>query len=418
MGRQWMKGCVALLFLLPALAGCRAAPPGPAGPAPAAESAVESAAEPAAAAPVDNGTAGVAGSGEEACVAAAWFHPLPRASVDSPWGGWASAGVCPAVADTGATRVRFWLPANVDEAAARAALTYTGPGQPGVTYAHRRDQALLTVLLPPAQPGDAGTIRLDGIPGPEGMPVSLGFALERHPLPTLQVDQLADDGSWQPLAAGTTLPLRPVALRLRFPGAWAPMGSIYRQAEQAGVQMAVPDGETVVLTVTDPPPRLHFDLTTQVSLGPGGWRNWTVWFGVDFGTPPALVALDPATGAQDLITEVPVDLLASSLSPDGQWALLEVVDPDRPLEAQVWVVDIAAGQRYLTPLRTGVWRYPVAWQPDRVVVPLGATVQTWYLQAARAEVQVYPAGWWTRTHPTAGGCRDSATRAVPTSTRR
>lgn len=386
--RNLLPSLAAVLALtLVAVAGCQAVPSGTADLAPAAE-------------PAPAATGAPAGAGE-ACVAVDRSRPLPYVIVDSPWGGWATVGVCPAVADTGPTPVRFWLPAAVDEAAARAALTYTGPGQPDVTYTHLRDQALLTVLLPPAEPGDAGTVRLDGIPGPDGAPVTLRFSVARHPVPTLQAERLAEDGSWQPLAAGATLPRRPITLRLRFPGAWAPLERIKQQAEQAGIQVAAPDAETVLLTVTDPPPRLHFDLTTRVYLGSAGWRTWTIWFGVDFGTPPALVALDPATGAEDRIAEAPVDLLASSLSPDGRWALLEAVDPFRPLEAQVWVVDIAAGQRYLTPLRTGIWPYPVAWQPDRVVVPRGNMVQTWYLQEARAEVQVYPAGWWLTHSPDA-----------------
>ncbi|MFZ5814464.1 MAG: TolB family protein [Bacillota bacterium] len=330
-------------------------------------------------------------------------------SGNPPEGGVGSAvvagGLCRTYIHTDPTSVMFHLPPEVPEAVARKSLQVEGAEPESVSYYKSPAMGFLAVTLPAGAAGDQVTVRLRGPVGPGGTEADLGFQMKRLPTPRITTEVRYGGEEWKPLQPGSTLPRAPLHLRFHLIG----------QPKKERVEHAVSDAFRVqgaewrfslswegdhrlVASVEEPPPQLTFRFDwLEAAHGLQVQRSTT-----SFHTgahPPQLVRLDPATGEERPVGEVPADLLEGALSPDGRWAALFATAPDATDREQVWLVDTRTGARRLTGFSSSWVHQRAVWLPDRVLFPTFRGVDLWDLRTHQGSRIESEASLWGPLSP-------------------
>lgn len=114
---------------------------------------------------------------------------------------------------------------------------------------------------------------------------------------------------------------------------------------------------------------------------------------------PQLVALDPASGTEQVIGEAPVDIENAWLSPDGRWAMLpawELLEWGRDI---VWIMDTSSGERYQTPFRYSHWTKPPVWTNGKAILAGINLMQVFDLERKEAAVRLSGGIYWYEVSP-------------------
>lgn len=115
--------------------------------------------------------------------------------------------------------------------------------------------------------------------------------------------------------------------------------------------------------------------------------------------PPMMVALDPATGEEQVVGTAPLDIWAGSLSPDGRWAMLTSASPEDCTKSRVWLMDLSTGKTTEIPFGWRSFFDVVAWSKERLVVGSGAGVTIYHLADGRLESRMPPQRMWQAASP-------------------
>lgn len=295
-------------------------------------------------------------------------------------------GTCATVVDSDDVWVTFRFPPGVPVDVARAALSVPGLLQPDVRVfapGAWNDELRLELHFPPGQPGERLEVRLSGPVGEAGAPVDMGFLLERVPTPGVSLEWRPDGGGWQPLSKVANLPLAVAELRFRVQGQ-VPRAALESVLKASGIPGGDwSDDAVMVRKLSAPPPHLllNFDrIRTDDRL----WTAHSVWE-IFFGVPPALVALDPATGTERPIGQAPLNAAESALSLDGRWVALFAVHPDNPYAEEAWAVETATGRLVRLGTESG-WPFRQAfWREDELLLTNGGRVFHWRIGTDVAE---------------------------------
>lgn len=197
----------------------------------------------------------------------------------------------------------------------------------------------------------------------------------------------AGDGPWEPARNGATYPRARLALRFDLHG----------PVDEAALRQRLPEGARVEKPADDrleavwetPPPALEF---LAVGEPPGRMIRFYT------GEPPRLVALDPATGQERILGELPADMEWAYLSPDGSAALL-VYMPD-PGDFRTLHLDLKSGAQQETPLGHQPFYGLVSWYGGQVVKTVYQQVQFWDPQRGGALERVDTgARYWSAVSP-------------------
>lgn len=306
-----------------------------------------------------------------------------------------TSGTCEVTVDETGFEVGFRLPAEIAREQVTAGLSVDAPVPPRLSFGSPHEYQELLLRFPPGHAGEVISVRLAGRVGAGGAHADLGFRITRLPSPRITAELKRSGGDWEPLTTIPVLPKQPLAFRFRMQGGADPAAAqrqIRAALGEVAHQIEQPAPDTLVVAVPEPPPLLHFDFR-DVPGEHGAVTNSGAT--VYIGEPPRLVLLDPATGREEPLREVPADLLRASLSPDGQWLMLSGMAPAHPWEDQVWVVNLQTNEIHLTPFRDEAYRAsPVVWLEDRLVLPVGGQVQVWHLRTGKAETRHSDALWW------------------------
>lgn len=175
------------------------------------------------------------------------------------------------------------------------------------------------------------------------------------------------DGPWQPVKEGATYPRESLALRFQLHGA----------VDEAALRQQLPEGARVEKAGDDrldafmaqAPPVLRF---SGVGSPEGLVRFYT-------GLPPQLVALDPATGNEEALAELPVDIQEVYLGPGGRQVLAHALasGPDGQLLAHAHLIDLTTGERWVRPHPWSVFGGHVAWWGDAVILTRPYALEVW-----------------------------------------
>lgn len=314
--------------------------------------------------------------------------------------------ICQAVIHTDPTRVTFRLPPDVTEEAARQALTVTGVTGEQVRFNRTRLETVLAVTLPEGEPGDTVTVRLEGPVGAGGVVAEMGFELKRVETPRISTEVQVGNEPFKPLVPGSTLPRQPLQFRFTLVGQpkrdrveAAIQEALRHKGSQTPYTIAWEGDSRLLLTVPEPPPALFFPFDwLEAEQGLQVQRSAVALYTGE--APPQLVALDPATGQEEVLGEMPVDVLQPSLSPDGAWAALIATAPDAAEREQVWVVNTRTGQRWLTGFESDWAHQTIHWLPGgRLMLPAYRAVQVWDLNLAQGRREESEATYWGPLSP-------------------
>lgn len=303
-------------------------------------------------------------------------------------------GLCTAVAAAEEAYLVFEFPPGLAEEDIRSSLEVAG-GEVAALNLYEEDRWMLSLRLGPAAPGTETTVRVRGPVGQGGAPADLGFRLLREASPTVAVEVQAGDGPWRPHEPGEFLPPGPARVRATFSHALAAHAAdqVRLAFESAPGIRGAPyhiswlDSRTLLVELPEPPPALFVDLRWLEDE-----RGLTTREGVvnlHTGEPPRLVALDPATGREEELGPAPLDILWTTLSPDGRWVAMEALRPSSADEWDVWLVDTAAGRAMKTDLEASPYIPGYYWFPDRLIVAAWEKLQEWDLN--RHTLRVLPA---------------------------
>lgn len=325
---------------------------------------------------------------------------VPASAVESKPSGYLTArsavtrGICGAAVPEDQFWLSFWLPPGVTEEAARAALQVEGPQPDQYRFWSGSDGGQLEVWFPKGPLGEEITVRLAGPVGPNGAKADLGYQLRRLASPTATAELKVGDGPFQPLLPGATVPAQPLYIRFRFTGNPTPE-FIENQIKEAfephkdatsrtifHLQWESP--ESLLLSLPAPPAR------TQIAFngieGENGLTMRHFAFVLYTGEPPRLAALDPATGQETALTEVPADILGRNSSPDGRWVLVSALEGDSGYAAGYYLLDTTTATLQKTPLAAHGGYRGGFWLGDRLIWPVVRQVQVYDLnQRAMSE---------------------------------
>lgn len=292
----------------------------------------------------------------------------------------------------------FSLPPETTREQAQAALRIEAPVSPELSFSAQPAELYVFMRFPTGKVGESINVRLTGLlPGLTG---DLGFALTRGPSPRVTVELSRNGGDWEPLTAIPVLSPQPLAFRFRLHGGadvFRARLQIERALEGVKYRFEQPAPDTLVVTVPESPPLLFFDFR-----GVPGEHGVIMNAGatVYIGEPPILALLDPATGQEQVLMEVPADLLRGSMSPDGNWLLLSGMAPEQPWEDNVWMANLQTKELRLTDLRDEPYRpVPKVWLPDRLLLPYQGRLQTWHLKSGTTETYQGDAEFWQTASP-------------------
>ncbi|MFZ5814465.1 MAG: hypothetical protein ACOY93_04100, partial [Bacillota bacterium] len=285
---------------------------------------------------------------------------------------WVGSGECAVRVHADALRIDFELPLRVTPEEALAALRTRGPSRPESSVFQRGPNRVLMVEYPPGEPEEQLRVWLEGPLGPAGEQVSLGYTLERLPTPRVRAEYRQGDDRWRPLASGTTLPRAPLELRLHLEGSLEPAAVEERLGQLPWERVARP---TYLLRLLEPPPHLMLDLNHLPAFE--GLRTRNSLLELFFGEPPRLVALEPETGRETVIGEVPANLEWGRLSPAGDWAALVGLTPENTWGYEVWLLETRTGRLQRPGLAYPIDGTGLFWSAVGLVVPDGGELQLW-----------------------------------------
>ncbi|WP_374712790.1 hypothetical protein [Symbiobacterium terraclitae] len=315
---------------------------------------------------------------------------VPRASLIYPWlretvPRDVVAGTCRLHVHSDEVTVYFVLPPAADPVAAEAALDITGAGEPEVEPLWSvSGEQLFLVRLPAGQPGELVTVRLAGPFGPGGEPVDLGFEFERVTTPRVVMEYRYDGGEWTPVEPGSTLPRRPMELRLRSEGG-ADIAVIAGYVSGAGLPFERQGGE-ITIRLDSPPP--HLSLNLNGILADHGLTTTRSLLELFTGEEPRLSLLDPVTGQEEALGRAPVNIYRTLVAPSGDRVALMATDPTDLIRTQIWALDVRTGDLHQTGIRLTDWQYRIYWRPGELVVADHDRIHRWQEGMTQAEVQV------------------------------
>lgn len=201
----------------------------------------------------------------------------------------------------------------------------------------------------------------------------------------IQAEYLSPDGQWLP-AEGALAPAGPLTLRFKLPpGADAAdfEAKLAMWKPEVARTIRVPAPDLVEMTVEGPP--AHVQIIWSGSLPElGSLEMFT-------GGPPHVVALNPATGAEETLAELPLRPGVPDLSPDGRWL---AVYTETGGTVSVFIVDLTTGQRH----RLSTSPFPdqgLFWYADGAVVSAGHHLHfwDWTRKAESGSVESKAADW-------------------------
>lgn len=238
----------------------------------------------------------------------------------------------------------------------------------------------LQVTLHPGKPGDRVEVSW------EGQGQSFGFALERLANPRVVGEYRLGQGEWHPWTEVLTIPQQPASFRFRPTGGLTldqVVERIRRDLGKTPATVTTISADTVEVTVPALPSLLAFDFwnleAKHARPGPNGFTLYT-------GEAPRAVWLDPATGQETVIGEVPADIFQAMLSPDGAYAMLLAYAPESSAVTRAYVMETATGRLRQTNFTDNWAGNELYWQPDRVIFPAIGRMQIWHLSEQREEI--------------------------------
>jgi len=317
-----------------------------------------------------------------------WARSLPQASLVHPPLQWqfpryVTEGTCRLHVHSEAVTVDLVLPPAADPEAAQAALQLTGEPELSMTTSSDGEH-VFTLRFPAGEPGERLTVRLAGPFGPAGEQVDLGFDLERVATPRVALDYRTDGGDWLPVEPGSTLPRRPMELRLRPVGGVDPE-RIAQWLGDHGLAYAR-QADALIVRLADPPTHLVLNLNDiPAEHGLLTSRSFLELF---TGEEPQVSLLDPATGQEQALRNAPVNIYASEVAPSGGRVALMATDPLDPYGTQIWVLDLRTGDLHRTGISLSSPWYRIYWRPDELVVADHNRIHRWREGAVQATVQV------------------------------
>lgn len=383
-----MKRFGGLLILIALVAGCGAPRPVSA-PPPFVEEAPPVSAEPRAPAEPQAPKVG--------CFEQSGWPGAPSAAVSSRDGIWVRSGACALQVAEESFYVSFTLPAAVGKEGALAGLRTTLKEQPKTQVNPNGDRLDLAVFVDAGQPGERFEVRWQGEAGTSTL--ALGYQFERLPSPRVTAEVQVGSGGWQPLTNTLVIPAGPLAFRFRLLNGVDPDGFRTRVKDAlnpASFHLAEAGPDTFVVTVPAPPSLVKFDFLQLPALHGKVPMNG---FAVYVGEAPRLVALDPASGREELVGPAPPDIRAAEISPDGRWAMLFGMGGAGEWEDRIWVLDTVTGKAAETPFRADYWGQRVFWVSGKAVYGAPDRMQVWDLAAGRGEVYPSQARHWGPVSP-------------------
>ncbi|MFZ5815055.1 MAG: hypothetical protein ACOY93_07095 [Bacillota bacterium] len=112
--------------------------------------------------------------------------------------------------------------------------------------------------------------------------------------------------------------------------------------------------------------------------------------------PPRLVALDPATGQEQVLGEVPPDIQTASLSPDGKRLL--AIFLKRELKAHAFLMELATGRSWEQPHPVDLY-FRLGWWEGTAFIASRGRVQAWEPEAGRWEALESQGRYWQSLSP-------------------
>lgn len=312
---------------------------------------------------------------------------------------WVTSGICPITTDERSREIEFILPPGVDEAVVRAGLTYSGAGQVATRFVHQDVFTRVYITIPHGPAGEQADLILKGTWGPGGKEVDMGFRLTRVTSARVESDMRLGNGPWEPLKGARLIPPQPLSLRFRLAGGVdaAEFEALLATAlGDTDYKLEKPTPGTIIAVLPDPPRMITIEPDRLKSpYGPAEGEAFRLYIGV----PPEVVALDPATGQEQVIGTAPPDIWAGSLSPDGRWAMFSTVVPESCYESRVWLMDLTEGTVLETPLRYGYSGTPIAWPSGRLVTASWNQVEIYHLSDGHMETRSVTGRTWTEPSP-------------------
>lgn len=204
------------------------------------------------------------------------------------------------------------------------------------------------------------------------------------------VEYRTADGPWAPIPGAGTLPSADVTLRVHYEGGATPADAeawLVRQLDKTSGRFAHPAPGLVEVTMARPPARLVLET----------YRRPFIMF---FGSPPQLVAMDPATGAERVVGEAPTNVWDAVASPDGGWVAYSVVE-NRQGEGTVWLTYTAIGKAERLPVSTGFlesWN-TFLWRNGDLIITQDDALVYWSLEHRIGVTAPSAAGEWRSASP-------------------
>lgn len=176
--------------------------------------------------------------------------------------------------------------------------------------------------------GSAGSVLSVTLPEIDGME-SVTYHLERTE-PVKMTAEVQVNDAWVPAQPDQVYPAESAQVRLTFDRPMDRPGLEHWLQHTAwpsdrpnleGIEITWPDDRTVLVRLPKAPPVVAWTLT-QVR-GTDGLPLVAVVPALHFGEQPFLVAIDPATGEEERLTALPVEVGSGTVSPNGKSLLLE-----------------------------------------------------------------------------------------------
>lgn len=198
--------------------------------------------------------------------------------------------------------------------------------------------------------------------------------------------------AWREVESGSSVPQGPYSLQIRLPNG-SQVGALEHDLRRAlenvtyTVKRLPPDGLEVDLP--EPPPVLSLFLPDAVQSQ----------FTLNTGESPRLVVLNPTTGEEHKLAEIPLNGASATVSRDGRWILVETASPTQQCASQVWEVDTTSGKRHVLPFEAGYFQDVSVWYEGTWYATSGHFINTWETSTGRHERRE-SAGWiWEGVSP-------------------
>lgn len=222
------------------------------------------------------------------------------------------------------------------------------------------------------------------LPGPPGQKISITYqseppmtvTLTRQQGPTVSLLHLGPDGTWREVTSGTSLPPGPLRLRIKTTGGVPAsyLSSRFMGAEWSGGKISPDRFEVLASDLAEvawenPPPIVQ--VMAGSLEGEAGLRlPYDYMPHVYIGTPPQLVAIDPATGREEVLGEAPSTLFYGEVRTDSKVVAFSSMDPVLQDATRAWLFDLERRTLVAAPFTS---HYGIAAQFDaagRLVQPL------------------------------------------------